>query len=70
MTDPRNRLRYKVFTSFAIAALGIVLIVRLSGAAPFSMQTLPAYATAAILSIAALWRGVILARAARNEANT
>ena len=70
MTDPRNRLRYKVFTSFAIAALGIVLIVRLLGAAPPSAQTAPAYATAAILSIAAVWRGIILARAARTEAKT
>jgi hypothetical protein len=69
MNDVRNRLRYKVFTSFAIAALGLVMIARLLGVAPPSAQTAPAYATAALLSAAALWRGIIFARAARSAAN-
>ena len=61
--DPRNRLRYKVFTSFAIAALGVAMVVRLWGVSPPSARVAPAYAVAVILCIAALWRGILLTRA-------
>jgi len=60
-----NRLRYKAFTSFALAALGVVAIVRLWAVAPPSTSTAAAYATAAILVLAAFWRGIILARTVR-----
>jgi hypothetical protein len=69
MNDFRNRLRFKVFSSFTIAALGIAMIVRLWGVAPPSAHMAPAYATAAILSAAAFWRGIIFARAARLGSN-
>jgi len=69
MNDARNRLRYKVFTSFAIAILGVAMIVRLWGVAPPSAHMAPAYATAVILSAAALWRGIIFARAAKSATN-
>ena len=58
------RLRFKIVTSFAFAALGAVMLVRLAAVAPFSPGTLPAYATALIFCLAGLWRGVIYLRAA------
>ena len=61
----RNRLRYKIFTSFALSLLGLVAIARLWTVSPPSTHTALPYATAAILVIAAFWRGVIFARAAR-----
>jgi|HubBroStandDraft_4_1064222.scaffolds.fasta_scaffold272136_2 hypothetical protein len=59
----RNRLRFKIFTSFAIFALGLIMIARLWSVAPPSAATAPAYGTALLLALAALWRGVIFARA-------
>ncbi len=59
----RNRLRYKVFTSFALSVLGLITIVRLWAVAPPSARTAPAYLIAAVLVAAAFWRGVIVARA-------
>ena len=58
-----NRLRYKIFTSFALAVLGVIAIVRLWIVAPPSGQTVWAYVTAVIIVLAAFWRGVILLRA-------
>ena len=60
----RNRLRYKIFTSFALSILGLLTIARLWTVAPPSPHTAAPYATAAILVIAAFWRGVIFLRAA------
>jgi len=62
-----NRLRYKIFTSFALVVLGIIAIVRLWSVAPPSSQTALPYATAAILVLAALWRGIILLRASQTR---
>jgi hypothetical protein len=62
-----NRLRYKIFTSFALAVLGVIAIARLWAVAPPSGQTAAAYATAAILVIAAVWRGIILLRASQTR---
>jgi hypothetical protein len=59
-----NRLRFKIFTSFALFGLAVVTIVRLWGVAPPTLHNAGAYATAAILAAAALWRGIIFARAA------
>lgn len=64
-----NRLRYKIFTSFAVAVLGVVAIARLWSVAPPSSQTAAAYATVAILVVAAFWRGVIFLRASRTRAS-
>lgn len=62
-----NRLRYKIFTSFAFAVLGVIAIARLWTVAPPSAQTAAPYATAAILVIAAFWRGIILVRASHTR---
>ena len=62
-----NRLRYKIFTSFAFAVLGVVAIARRWAVAPPSAQTALAYATAAILVIAASWRGIVLLRASHTR---
>jgi len=59
-----SRLRYKIFTSFALSFLGLIAIVRLWAVAPPSTHTAFAYITAAVLALAAFWRGVIFARAA------
>ena len=65
MLQPVNRLRYKVFTSFAIAACAALAIAR------FAMETRPTgqaifvYAVLAILAIAGFWRGIIYLRAVR-----
>ncbi len=63
-----NRIRFKIFTSFALSVLGVLAIVRLWGVAPPSAHTAAPYATAAILVIAAFWRGVIFARAYGHQA--
>ena len=63
-----NRLRYKIFTSFAFGVLGVIAIARLWAVAPPSAQTVAPYATAAILVIAAFWRGIILLRASQTRA--
>lgn len=62
-----NRLRYKIFTSFALAVLGLIAIARLWAVAPPSGQTAAAYATVTILVIAAVWRGIILLRASQTR---
>lgn len=62
-----NRLRYKIFTSFAFAVLGVIAIVRLWAIAPPSAQTAAPYAIATILVVAAFWRGVILLRASQTR---
>jgi hypothetical protein len=60
----QKRLRYKIFTSFALSALCLVMIARLWGIAPPSAHTAAAYATATVLAAAAFWRGLIFTRAA------
>jgi hypothetical protein len=63
-TMGQKRLRYKIFTSFALSALCLVMIARLWGIAPPSAHTAAAYATATVLAAAAFWRGLIFTRAA------
>ena len=60
-----SNVRYKVFTSFAMSVLAVIVIVRLLATAPPSWHTAGAYATAGILALAAFWRGLIFARMAR-----
>ena len=59
-----NRLRYKIFTSFALSALGLITIVRLWSVAPPSTHMFAPYVAAGLLVAAAFWRGVIFARMA------
>lgn len=60
-----NRLRFKVFVSFAIAALGLLTLVRLAGVVPLRSQTAASFAIAALLVAAGAWRGIIYMRALR-----
>jgi hypothetical protein len=65
MVQSANRLRYKVFTSFAIALCAFVGITRLALETQASAQGAVVYAILAILAVAGVWRGIIYLRAAR-----
>ncbi|HZV79794.1 MAG TPA: hypothetical protein VFF60_09330 [Candidatus Binatus sp.] len=58
-----GRMRFKVFTSFALAALGLIALVRLFSIAPPSHTTIAAYAILVVLVGASAWRGLIYLRA-------
>ena len=64
----RNRLRYKIVTSFAFAVLCLVALVRLAMSTPLSGPAFAAFALATLLLAAATWRGIIYLRAARGGA--
>jgi hypothetical protein len=64
------RLRLKIFTSFAIALLGAVVIVRLAASVPLSGATALAFATGALFVAAGVWRGLIYIQAARRGGST
>ena len=65
MLQPVNRLRYKVFTSFAIAACAFLGIARLALQSDASGQASFVYAILAVLAVAGIWRGVIYLRGVR-----
>jgi uncharacterized membrane protein YhfC len=65
MVQSANRLRYKVFTSFAIALCAFVGIARLALETHASAQGAFVYAILALLAVAGVWRGIIYLRAAR-----
>jgi hypothetical protein len=65
MVQPTNRLRYKVFTSFAIALCAVVGIARLALQTQVSAQGAFVYAILTILAVAGIWRGIIYLRAVR-----
>ena len=65
MLQPVNRLRYKVFTSFAIAAFAFLGIARLATQSDNSGQAFFVYAILAVLAVAGVWRGVIYLRGVR-----
>jgi hypothetical protein len=65
MLQPVNRLRYKVFTSFAIAACAFLGIARLALQSGSSGQASFVYAILAVLAVAGIWRGVIYLRGVR-----
>jgi len=62
INSPR-RMRIKVFTSFALAGLGLIALARLFSIAPPSTNTIAAYAILVVLVVAAAWRGLIYLRA-------
>lgn len=66
MVQTVNLLRYKVFTSFAIAAFAFVGIARLAFQTQGSGQAALVYAILAVLAIAGVWRGIIYVRAVRS----
>jgi len=65
MLQPVNRLRYKVVTSFAIAACASIGIARISLQTQASSQVFFVDAILAILAVAGIWRGLIYMRAVR-----
>jgi len=65
MLQPVNRLRYKVFTSFAIALCAFLGIARLALQTQGSIQVLFVYAILAVLATAGVWRGLIYLRGVR-----
>lgn len=65
MLQPVNRLRYKVVTSFAIAACAFLGIARITLQTQASSQAFFVDAILAILVVAGVWRGLIYLRAVR-----
>jgi hypothetical protein len=63
MVQSTNRLRYKVFTSFAIALCAFVGIARLALQTQGSAQAAFVYALLTLLAVAGVWRGIIYLRA-------
>lgn len=70
--NPLNRLRFKIVTSFAIAALGAITFARLASVVPFSLSlpTLMPFMLAGIFVIAGIWRGFIYLHAVRSLAKS
>ena len=64
MLKPVNRLKYKVFTSFAIAVCASLGIIRLGFQTQPSTQGVIVYAILGLLAVAGVWRGLIYLRAA------
>lgn len=60
-------LRFKILSSFAIAALFAVAFVRLAASVPHSSTAMLALGTCAIVIVAGTWRGLIYLRAARRR---
>ena len=59
---------YKIFSSFALVALGAIALYRLVGEAGFSARVAPAAAVIVILMGAAAWRGLLYVRYLRTGA--
>jgi hypothetical protein len=68
--NPLDRLRFKIATSFAIAALGIIMFVHLALMLPLSLSTLLPFLAPIIFVIAGVWRGLIFIRAVRGLAKS
>jgi hypothetical protein len=65
MLMSRNRLRYKIFTSFAFAALCLVALFRLASSTPLTGAAVLALCIGVVVVVAATWRGIIYLRVAR-----
>jgi hypothetical protein len=70
MLMSRNRLRYKIVTSFAFAALCLVALIRLATSTPLTGAAIAALGISTLLLVAATWRGVIYLRVARSGARS
>ena len=62
------RLRFKIVTSFVIASLGIVMMIRLTQFAPMRPESVILFIAPLLFVVAGVWRGVIFLRAARHIA--
>lgn len=68
--NPLTRLRFKIATSFAIAALGVVMFVHLALMLPLSVSTLLPFLAPIIFVVAGIWRGLIFLKAVRGLAKS
>jgi hypothetical protein len=68
MIQSKSRLRYKIFTSFAIAVLALVALVRFAAMETTTAPAFFAYAIFLVLAGASFWRGLIYLRAVRTMA--
>jgi hypothetical protein len=68
MIQSKSRLRYKVFTSFAIAVLALIALVRFAAMETMTAPAIFVYAILVVLGAASFWRGLIYLRAVRTMA--
>ncbi len=68
MIQSKSRLRYKVFTSFAIAVLALVALARFAALGTATTPAIFVYAIFLVLAGASFWRGLIYLRAVRTMA--
>ena len=64
----KSRLRYKVVTSFAIALLAVVALVRFAAMETMTTPAIFVYVIFLVLAGASFWRGLIYLRAVRTMA--
>jgi len=65
-----GRLRFKVLTSFVIAALGVIMFIRLSSIVPLSGAAVGWLLVPVLLVVAGVWRGLIFLKAVRGLAKS
>jgi hypothetical protein len=64
----RAWLRFKIVTSFVIAGLGLIMVVRLVSMVPISGGTIIWFLAPSLLVIAGVWRALIFLKAVRGLA--
>lgn len=65
-----GRLRFKVLTSFVIAALGVTMAIRLASTVPLSGATVIWFLVPVLFVVAGVWRGFIFLKAVRGGAKS
>ena len=68
--NSRAWLRFKIVTSFAIAALGAIMFIRLANSEPISAATIIWFLAPIIFVIAGVWRALIFLKAVRGIAKS
>jgi hypothetical protein len=64
------RLRFKIVTSFLIAGLGVLMVLRLATSEPMSGATLIAFVAPILFVVAGVWRAIIFLKAVRGFAKS
>jgi hypothetical protein len=62
---PLASLRFKIVTSFVIAALGLIMFVRLYEAIGITPTTVLDFIAPVLFIVAGIWRGIILMKSLR-----
>ena len=65
-----GRLRFKIVSSFVIAAFGLIMVVRLGEFVSLSPSTLIYFVAPLIFMVGGVWRGIIFLKAARGPVRT